>query len=187
LRDYQSFLVEYQHEQALLSEFDNHKGSEDEVVEKLGCELEFPRFLIADLVDMEGKEVLRMVKTRSNQRVFQKIVMKNFGGACCITGLDVPEVNRASHIIPWSRGPKTRMDPRNGLYLSATYDAAFDRNLLSLDDDYRIILSRDLKDHYSSESVKVHFLDREGTKIQLPTAYLPKKEYLEEHRSNGNF
>jgi putative restriction endonuclease len=187
LRDYQSFLVEYQHEQSLLGEFENRDGSEDEVVQKLERELEIPRFLIDDLIDIEGKEVMRMVKTRSNQRVFQKIVMRNYGGACCVTGIDVPEVNRASHIIPWSVGPKTRMDPRNGLYLSATYDAAFDRNLLSLDDDYRIILSRDLKDHYTSESVKIHFIEKEGQKVRLPSSFLPKHEYLEKHRRSGNF
>ncbi|MEP2775832.1 MAG: HNH endonuclease [Luteolibacter sp.] len=187
LKDYQSFLVEYRHEQSLLSEFESHNGSEDELVHKLNRELKLPRFLIDDLLELAGKEVMRMVKARSNQRVFQQIVMKNYRGVCCVTGIDVPEVNRASHIIPWSRGPKTRMDPRNGLYLSATYDAAFDRNLLSLDDDYRIILSRDLKDHYSSKSVKAHFLDREGARIQLPSAYLPKTEFLEDHRSHGNF
>jgi putative restriction endonuclease len=187
LRDYQSFLVEYEHEQSLLNEFEKHTGSEDEVIEKLGRELDVPQFLLDDLVDMEGKEVMRMVKTRSNQRVFQKIVMKNYGGVCCITEIDVPEVNRASHIIPWSRNKKTRMDPRNGLYLSATYDAAFDRNLLSLDEHYRIILSRDLKEHYTSKSVKEHFLGKEGQKIRLPTSFLPKQDYLEEHRGSGNF
>jgi putative restriction endonuclease len=187
LREYQSFLVEHQHEQSLLGEFEHHKGSEDEVVQKLERELKIPRFMIDGLLDIEGKEVMRMVKTRSNQRVFQKIVMRNYDAVCCITGIEVPEVNRASHIIPWSSGPKTRMDPRNGLYLSATYDAAFDRNLLSLDDDYRIILSRDLKEHYTSESVKTHFLKKEGQKIRLPTSFLPKQDYLEEHRSYGNF
>jgi putative restriction endonuclease len=187
LRDYQSFFVEYEHEQSLLSEFEDHKGSEDEVIHKLERELEIPRFLIDDLIDLEGKEVMRMVKTRSNQRVFQKIVMKNYGGACCITGIDVQEVNRASHIIPWSSGSKTRMDPRNGLYLSATYDAAFDRNLLSLDDDYRVILSRELRDHYTSESVKIHFLEKEGQKIRLPSSFLPKQDYLEVHRGSGSF
>lgn len=187
LRDYESFLVEYQHEQALLCEFENHTGSEEEALIKLEREIEIPSFLVDGLIEIEGKEVMRMVKTRSNQRVFQKIVMKIYGGACCITGIDVPEVNRASHIIPWSQSPTTRMDPRNGLYLSATYDAAFDRNLLSLDDDYRIILSRDLKEHYTSESVRFHFLVKEGQKIRLPPSFLPKRDYLEVHRGIGNF
>lgn len=47
------------------------------------------------------------------------------------------------------------MDPRNGLLLSATYDAAFDRNLISLDDYYRLILSKDLEDGYTSESYRL--------------------------------
>ena len=128
-----------------------------------------------------------MVKTRTNQRVFQAIVMRNFSGACCITGLDVREVNRASHIIPWAARKDTRMDPRNGLFLSATYDAAFDRNLISLDDDYRVILSKDLKGNYTSESYGEYFKWKEGLKIRLPSAYLPLQEYLESHREKGRF
>ncbi|WP_411846829.1 HNH endonuclease [Roseibacillus persicicus] len=187
LRDYQSFLVEHRHEQSLLEEFSKHNGTEDEAVRHLEREIEIPPFLLEDIADVEGKEVMRMVKARSNQRVFQKIVRSNYGQACCITGIEVPEVNRASHIIPWAKNKETRMDPRNGLYLSATYDAAFDRNLLSLDEDFRVILSNDLKDHYTSESTKIHFLSKEGQKIRLPKSFLPKQEFLETHRRNGNF
>jgi putative restriction endonuclease len=187
LRDYQGFLVEHLHEELLITEFEQHSGDEDDIVEKLSKELDYPLFLIDELPGKEGMEVIRSVKTRTNQRAFQSIVRRNYRGLCCITGLEVQEVNRASHIIGWAEKVETRMDPRNGLYLSATYDAAFDRHLLSLDDDYRIILSIDLKNRYTSNSYSTVFGSREGAKIQLPQAFLPKAEYLEFHRSKGAF
>ncbi|MDA0767477.1 MAG: HNH endonuclease [Verrucomicrobia bacterium] len=187
LRDYQAFLVEHLHEQLLLTVFEQHSGDEGDVVAKLSKELDYPLFLIDDLPAKQGKEMVRSVKTRTNQRAFQSIVQRNYRGLCCITGLEVQEVNRASHIIGWAENEETRMDPRNGLYLSATYDAAFDRHLLSIDDDYRIILSRDLKDRYTSDVYSNVFGSREGAKIQLPQAFLPKVEYLEFHRSKGGF
>lgn len=103
--------------------------------------------------------------------------------ACCITGLNIPQVNRASHIVAWADDASRRLDPSNGLYLSATYDAAFDKNLISLDDDYRIILAKDIKDHYTSDSVNEYFIKKEGQQISLPSRYSPNQKYLAQHRS----
>lgn len=187
LRDFQKFLAEYRYRKSLIEAFESHTGDEESVVKKFDVPFDYPFCLIDGLTEKEGKEVMRSVKARTNQKAFQTIVMKNFRGLCCITNLEVPAANRASHIIPWAERKTTRMDPRNGLYLSATYDAVFDRNLLSLDDDYRIILSRDLKEHYTSSSYAAHFGSKEGSKISLPVAYLPKREYLEYHRAKGRF
>ena len=79
------------------------------------------------------------------------------------------------------------MDPHNGLCLSATYDAAFDKHLISLDQDFRVILSREIKDHYTSESVQTYFTKIEGTTIELPKRFQPEQKYLEVHRKAGNF
>ncbi|HIL68604.1 MAG TPA: HNH endonuclease [Verrucomicrobia bacterium] len=114
-------------------------------------------------------------------------MLKIYQHRCCITGLDIPEVNRASHIIGWAENEKSRMDPRNGLCLSATYDAAFDCNLISFDENYKLILSKELKQYSSSESVSEHFLKREGQMIQLPIRYRPLQDYMELHRANGEF
>lgn len=59
---------------------------------------------------------------------------------CCLTGIEVPEVLRASHIIPWSGSKNTCLNPENGLCLSASYDAAFDKHLITFDEDYRLVL-----------------------------------------------
>lgn len=187
LKLFQEFIVEHVYEQKLLNVFDNHQGNETEIIEKLNIEIDYPKFLFDGLDKRQGEEVVRSVRVRTNQNLFRKMILKIYNQSCCITGLDLPEINRASHIVPWAEDPDKRLDPRNGLCLSATYDAAFDRNLISLDEDYRIIISKDITDYYSSESVKEYFINKEGDKITLPSSYLPHKDYLENHRKKGTF
>lgn len=187
LKTYQAFLIEHNYEQKLLNTLDKKAADEASVIESLDTNFQYPAYLLDDLDKLQGAEVVRKVKVRSNQNVFRTMILKIYNQSCCITGLNIPEVNRASHIIPWAEDEKKRLDPRNGLCLSATYDAAFDRNLISLDDDYRIIISKDISDHYTNASVKEYFFNKEGERITLPSWYLPHKEYLDDHRSKGRF
>lgn len=187
LKSYQSFLVEYNYENTLLKIFDQNKEEMPGLFEKIETEINYPDYLLDGLEGKQGEDVVRSVRVRSNQYVFRKIIFKLYNQSCCITGLNLPEINRASHIIPWAADSTKRLDPRNGLCLSATYDAAFDVRLISLDDDYRIILSKGIKNFYSSESVKEYFYKKEGKRISLPSLYLPHKDYLEKHRSKGDF
>lgn len=187
LKSYQEFHVEYAYQQELLKAFDEYKGDESGIVEKLDREMKYPKFLLEGLDKKQGKDVLRLVKTRVNQDVFRKIILGLYNETCCMTGLNIPTVNRASHIVRWSGNEKERLDPSNGLCLSATYDAAFDNHLISLDDDYRIIISKEISDHYTNESVKEYFNKKEGDKIALSSSYFPNKKYLQEHRNQGTF
>lgn len=184
LRSFQKFLVEYRHDEELLRITKEHRDDESTLSEKLNIEPNYPEFLIEE---NEGRDAIKEAKIRINQSAFRKITFWNYENKCCITELEILEVNRASHIIGWAENKDTRMDPRNGLCLSATYDAAFDRKLISLDDDYRIILSRSLRDRVPSKSIQDYFFAREGMKIRLPQRYLPLRTYLETHRRGGDF
>ena len=75
------------------------------------------------------------------------------------------------------------MNPENGLCLSATYDAAFDKHLISFDEDYRMIVSKEIKEYYTNEITKAYFERYEGKQIALPSLYLPSKRLLEKHRN----
>lgn len=184
LRSFQKFLVEYHYEEEILKITKEHKDDESALTEKLNNDPDYPKFLVDE---NEGRDAIREAKIRLNQSAFRKITLWNYQNKCCITELEILEVNRASHIIGWAENKNTRMDPRNGLCLSATYDAAFDRKLISLDDDYRIILSRYLRDRVPSKSLQDYFFAREGIKIRLPQRYLPLRTYLEIHRQGGDF
>ena len=187
LASYASFLAEVNQENNLFDLFKSHEGSGAELSALLETESQDIEVLLNGLKGTEGEDVIRSVKARLNQNVFRRMLMNIYNEACCITGLNIPQVNRASHIIPWADDASKRLDPSNGLYLSATYDAAFDKHLISLDDDYRIILSSEIKDHYTSDSVNEYFIKKEGSKINLPSSYQPNKSYLASHRSQGDF
>jgi len=187
LKSFQEFLVEYNYEESLLDLFDTYEGDENELPNKLQAEIVYPEFLIKGLDEMQGQDVIRAVRVRSNQNVFRRMILKIYNKTCCVTGLNIPQINRASHIIPWAEDESKRLDPRNGLCLSATYDAAFDGNLISLDDDYRIILSKEIADYYTNKSVKEYFVKMDGKSITLPSSYFPHKDYLDQHRNKGSF
>lgn len=134
-------------------------------------------------IDKKGRDVTVASRVRLGQGYFRKMVMENYGSKCCVTGLNVPQTLRASHIVAWASDKNNRMNPENGLCLSATYDAAFDKHLISFDDDYRMIVSRDIKDYYTNDITKEYFKKFEGKQILLPSLYLPNKKLLEKHRN----
>jgi len=187
LKSYESFLVENSYEQQLIDIFNSHEGTTADLTKKFDVSLDYPKYLLEGLDDKQGIDTIRNVRVRSNQNVFRKMILTIYNQSCCITGLNVPETNRASHIIPWAADETKRLDPTNGLCLSATYDAAFDKNLISLDEDYRLIISNDIKDYGTNESVKEYFINKEGVNISLPERYKPNKDYLATHRNCGNF
>ena len=82
----------------------------------------------------------------------------------------------------WAEDEKNRLNPENGLCLSATYDAAFDRHLISFDEHYRLIVSKAIKDHYPDAVAKSYFIKLEGQKMSLPAKFLPSQALLGKHR-----
>lgn len=81
-------------------------------------------------------EVERLVVQRIGQDIFRNSLMEYWQGRCPLTGITDPELLRASHIVPWSEctDDAQRLDVHNGLLLSALWDAAFDRALVTFDD-----------------------------------------------------
>jgi len=136
-----------------------------------------------DLTKKEGIDKLAAVKVRVNQSIFRKMVLKNYNNKCCVTGLDVPDVLQASHISSWKEDVANRLNPENGLCLSATYHEAFDAHLISFDEKFRLVVSKSIKDHYTSAAAKSYFIDREGQKIFMPVKFLPSQALLEKHRA----
>jgi len=132
--------------------------------------------------DSQGREALRLQKTRVNQGTFRRITLLNYQNACCLTGLNIPTLLRASHIIPWAESPEHRMKLSNGLCLAATYDAAFDKNLISFDDQLRLVLSPTLREHHTNEAFMEQFQRLEGKTLKTPVFMGPGLEFLREHR-----
>lgn len=133
----------------------------------------------------EGEDVASESKRRKGQDYFRRMILANYGGRCALTGIDIPQLLLASHIIPWS--DKThkhdRLNPCNGICLSALYDKAFDQGLITISpDDYSVILSSALRENETKEYYDKHFGCIKGQKLTLPTEYLPSREFLAFHR-----
>ncbi|MBA9073495.1 putative restriction endonuclease [Flavobacterium gossypii] len=137
--------------------------------------------LLFDLKGLKGETKIREVKTRVNQYVFREMVMVNYASKCAITGIDIPDLLHASHIIPWSQSEKERLNPENGICLSALYDKAFDKGYIGLDKDYKVLLSSSLKKKKDTEYYSRYFAPIENTAITTPIKYQPRKEFLEYH------
>ena len=110
------------------------------------------------------------------------MMLATYNNKCCITGISKPELLIASHIVPWSRDEKNRLNPMNGLLLNALHDKAFDAGLITIGaDDYKIKISSQLKTKNAPESIKQNFFEYEGREINLPDKFLPEREQLKIH------
>jgi putative restriction endonuclease len=129
----------------------------------------------------EGKTRDTVVKTRINQSFFRRTIIASYG-ACCITGLSIPELLVASHIVPWSKDVKNRTNPKNGLCLNALHDKAFDIGLITIDENYVVKGSpRITRDSAEESKILTNFV---GKKIQLPKRFTPDQDFLSYHRKN---
>jgi putative restriction endonuclease len=131
---------------------------------------------------LKGDVKFREVKTRVNQNAFRQIVLANYNNSCAISGIDVNDFLIASHIIPWSENEKERLNPENGICFSSLYDKAFDKGYFTLNQNFEVILSKEIKKHEKKDFFKRFFKEIEGTKIHLPKKYYPNSSFLEYHR-----
>ena len=126
-----------------------------------------------------------IVRIRRGQQFFRQAILNTYGIRCCITGIAIPDLLVASHIKPWSKcSDKERLNPRNGLCLSSLHDAAFDIGLITLDEQFRVVLSKQLKSYLPQPVLKRNFVVYEGKAIRLPEKLAePAQEFLEYHRT----
>ncbi len=133
-----------------------------------------------DDLPKEGKERERLVKVRINQYLFRTLMDANYNAKCCITGIDNAELLVASHIVPWSKDEKNRLNPANGLLLNTLHDRAFERGLITITEDYKLKVSEILLKN-RIESIKRNFSDLNNKPILLPKKFKPDIEFLRQH------
>jgi putative restriction endonuclease len=140
----------------------------------------------AEAMIMEGVDVERVVKVRCGQAFFRKSLLANYEGECCISGIAIEDLLKASHIKPWSKSNdmNEKANPQNGLLLNALLDSAFDKGYFTIDpEDYKVVLSRKIRDHADKCSIS-YFELYEGRPITLPKRFLPGKPFIEYHNDH---
>lgn len=131
--------------------------------------------------DFRGETRRAIIEQRIKQHFFRRAVLSSYGSRCCMSRLSEPRLLVASHIVPWSRDKANRLNPSNGLSLSAIHDRAFDKGLLTLSDDLRVILSKRLR-KLNDEFVQQVFLPLEGQSIERPKRFVPDPVFVAHHR-----
>lgn len=133
----------------------------------------------------EPRERLNYMSSRiQRDRVFRRIVLDAYDQRCMITGLKLingggrAEVD-AAHIKPVEvNGPDII---NNGIALSGTAHWMFDRGLIGIADDLKILISRQVNDLESVRSL----INKTGYALApLRTSQRPHPHFLKWHRDN---
>ena len=116
-----------------------------------------------------------LVTTRVGQGWYRQALLRKFNSQCATTGLDIPEILIASHIVPWrSSSEEERLDEENGILLSPHYDALFDKHLISFEDTGDIVVSEKITSSQLA-ALGINLL----SKISVSEGM---KSYLQKHR-----
>jgi putative restriction endonuclease len=126
---------------------------------------------------------LRTVRIRLVQSFFRDSVLSSYKYTCSFCNLAMSEMLCASHIIPWSKNIEKRADPRNGICLCSFHDRAFDRGLVTIDEDFQIVISNRVRKIKTSPMHDVGFIKLHGNKILIPERFGPDAEALSYHRN----
>ncbi len=138
--------------------------------------------LLEEVKIPQGSEIEMTIKQRVNQQFFRESVLTSYQKSCCITGLSNTELLVASHIKPWKVSTSVeKTNPRNGLCLNSLHDKAFDRGFITISEDYKIIVSNEIKDVFNGQTVENFFKVFDGKSIILPEKFLPEKTFIQYH------
>lgn len=131
-----------------------------------------------------GEERETIIKARVNQSFFRSTILSSYNLKCCITGLSIPNFLVSSHIVPWAKDEKNRLNPHNGLCLNSIHDRAFDQGFITITPEYKVKMSSFFEDYSNEIAVSDLFVKYQNKSIHLPDKFLPSKEFLDYHYHN---
>lgn len=149
----------------------------------LGDPLEGYRHVAEDQLEFERPIIENLVSRPFRDRVFAKQVRQAYDSRCAITGLKIINGGgraemEAAHIKPVeAKGPDV---VRNGLALSRTVHWMFDRGLISIDDNYKLLTVPELL----PEGVERLFLPSGSISVPASERDRPSSVFLRWHREN---
>ena len=130
----------------------------------------------------EDKAIYK-ISAQKRERAFKQVVFEQYNYTCAITGMKYQSEHlveaQAAHIIP--KREKGSDDPRNGIALSRSAHWAFDQGMLTISNQYEIIVHPKAK---IANTIRFPILDLHGQPINKPMDdnFLPHPEALEWHR-----
>ena len=113
------------------------------------------------------------------QERFRQILLRLYNWRCALCDTRFPSALIASHIVPWAADRKNRLNPRNGILLCHTHDAAFEGGLLQIDIDYRVTVG-ELAGASLGHDLAAYLSNSTASRLRVPaTESRPTPEFLE--------
>lgn len=116
--------------------------SEAAIREMMQNEEDIENLQATDQENYAGYDKEVMTKVRVGQNFFRRSVLSAYNYTCCISGLTIPDLLVASHIVPWRDDSSNRLNPKNGLALSALHDRAFDLGIITISEEMTVKVSK---------------------------------------------
>ena len=135
----------------------------------------------------EGKTRSATVLVRVNQARFRRAVLSSYNATCCISGLQHEKLVIASHIVPWSEDTHNRLNPQNGLCLSALHDRAYDQGLITVMPDFTVRVSSQVKANKGDSFITESLLRFDRQRIRFPERFGPSPAFLTWHARRFGF
>ncbi|NNN08352.1 MAG: HNH endonuclease [Acidimicrobiaceae bacterium] len=136
------------------------------------------------LTPIERRYVLQQTRNRLHQPIFREQVLNAYGTACAVCNLRHASLLDAAHIISDSKPHGDPVIP-NGIALCKIHHAAYDRNLMGIQPDYKVVINHELLEEVDGPMLKHGIQDMHGRDLRLPRrrSAHPDKVRLEERFS----
>jgi putative restriction endonuclease len=135
---------------------------------------------VGSVHEMDGRADLRLpspsierryttvaAKVRLHQGEFRQVVLGAYDSRCAISGLPIPGLLEAAHIVP-DRDPRGRPEISNGLCLSTLHHSAYDRSLIGIDPNGRVVVAPGVLEQNDGPTLEQALKGYHGKRIRLP-------------------
>lgn len=113
---------------------------------------------------------------------FQDIILSNYNSRCAVTGMAIPSLVTACHIVPSSVDEEINLKAENGLCLTILHAKAFVNGLIGIDADYCFHVSSELKQYVFENGYSTNFKRYDNQKISFGNVISkPNPEFLDWH------
>lgn len=133
---------------------------------------------LARVTEVEKRYATRETNVRLHQPIFREQVLHAYGSSCAICQLKHTELLDAAHIISDSKPGGDPIVP-NGIALCKIHHAAYDRNFLGINPDYRVEINEALLLEQDGPMLKHGLQDMHGARLRLPRS---ESQRPEKHR-----
>lgn len=165
--------------------FSNSSGGQQKMFDEIEGKI------LHEDADEYRKEIKMLMQQQNEEEIFlrgslfKREVPKIYNFTCCISGMKIDATINVSmidacHIIPFSESYNDTIT--NGIALCPNLHRAFDRGLITIDNNYKVLVSKSFREEDSNYSIHKF----ESKEILLPNLknYYPLKENFEWHKKN---